>query len=766
MATFTSTTTVTSANNPYTLAAGSTISINAFPTNNRVGEAIYTSFSSSTPSNLTGGATIVIDGTVIDNSTPFGSSPFGSTAVIYDDEYAIQTKGAQDATVANAGVILSPDMIAIGINNGLVYNSLNSTISGYGGIRIGGGSYGSTIINQGLILGSKFTAVDFLTPGAGGALISNASTGYIRGGTVGNAIDETGIYIEGGSLANAGTIAQGGSSGYSIDFFGAQGHDQLVLDPGQVLKGVANAVGVDNYITLGGTGVGTLTNPGNYHGWTLVSVAHGADWDIGTSGTTETFSGIPTIDNGGFLDLFGTVVSSSGSSSTPTTINMEGNGAGSVLEFNGTSFPNNTMLPNPVADFGTTDSIILGGFSLTPGQEIVYDYADGTLSVSAFNPNNETDGSSYILKIAGPNGNLTNNAGVATSGVQNGQFTFTTLAGGGLLITDNPCFASGTRILTPDGEVAVENLAPGSEVLTVRNGHESVAEIIWVGQRTVDISRHAMPEKVRPVRILAGAFGSGLPQRDLRVSPDHALYIDGHLIEAKTLVNGVTVIVETATRFVTYHHIELASHDVVLAEGLAAESYLESGNRAMFENDAQPMVLHPDFAAECRTKACAPLLTDGSIVTAARQRLLERAIELGFEITGDLDLTVNAGGKRLAPAAIDGNTLRFNLPAGCTAAMLLSSAGVPAETSADPGDRRVLGIAVTGIAIIDQDGKHDIALDDASHEGFHDAEATHRWTNGQAKVTLPAYTGTATLEITTNGQAARWQTKTHQRAVA
>jgi hypothetical protein len=762
MATITSSQTVTSAT-PYVLAAGNTISLSAFPINYRVGEAIYTDFSSSTPTNPTGGATIVIDGTVLDNSTHPNTSL--ASAV---DEYAIQSRAVQQATIENAGVILSPNLIAIGINDGLVYNSLNSTISGYGGIRIGVGNYGSTIINQGEVLGSKYAGINFLTPGGETAVITNASAGLIRGGTSGSAIDETGIFVQGGgvTITNAGTIDQGGASGYSILTAGTQGHNQLILDPGQVLKGVAKATGPDNYITLAGTGLGTLSNPGNYLGWTLVSIAHGSDWDIGTAGTTKTFSGIPTINNGGFLDLFGTVDSSSGGTVAPTTINMEGNGAGSVLEFNGTSFPNNTMLPNPVTDFGTTDSIILGGFSLTPGQEIVYDYENGTLSVTAFNPNNSTDGSSYMFKVAGPAGNLTNSNGVATSGVQSGQFTFTTLAGGGLLITDNPCFAAGTRILTPDGEVAVENLAPGSEVLTVRNGHERVAEIIWVGQRTVDISRHAMPEKVRPVRILAGAFGPGLPQRDLRVSPDHALYIDGHLIEAKTLVNGVTVIVETETRFVTYHHIELAAHDVVLAEGLAAESYLESGNRAMFENDAQPMVLHPDFAAECRTKACAPLLTDGSIVTAARQRLLERAIELGFEITGDLDLTVNAGGKRLAPAAIDGNTLRFNLPAGCTAAMLLSSAGVPAETSADPGDRRVLGIAVTGIAIIDQDGKHDIALDDASHEGFHDAEATHRWTNGQAKVTLPAYTGTATLEITTNGQAARWQTKTHQRAVA
>ena len=158
----------------------------------------------------------------------------------------------------------------------------------------------------------------------------------------------------------------------------------------------------------------------------------------------------------------------------------------------------------------------------------------------------------------------------------------------------------------------------------------------------------------------------------------HALYIDGHLIEAKTLVNGVTVIVEKTTRYVTYHHIELANHDVVLAEGLPAETYLESGNRLMFESDAQPMVLHPDFAAASRKNACAPLLTDGRIVTAARQRLLDRALALGFAVTGDVDLVVRAGLERIKPEPEMDGELLFVLPAGAKNVQLISGTGVPA----------------------------------------------------------------------------------------
>jgi hypothetical protein len=261
---------------------------------------------------------------------------------------------------------------------------------------------------------------------------------------------------------------------------------------------------------------------------------------------------------------------------------------------------------------------------------------------------------------------------------------------------------------------------------------------------------------VRPVRILAGAFGPGLPERDLRLSPDHALFIDGHLIEAKTLVNGVTVIVEQNTRYVTYHHIETAQHDVVLAEGLPAETFLESGNRQNFESDAAPITLHPDFVATSRAKACAKLLVDGPVVIAARQLLLDRAIALGFAPNADVDLVVKAGAERIRPETdLDGELL-FVLPAGLKTVALLSGTGVPAELCADPADRRVLGVNIASLVLIANGRRQVIALDDAAHEGFYDMEAGRRWTTGAARIALPAYSGRAVLEVAITGQAPRW----------
>jgi hypothetical protein len=741
--------TLTSQN--YTLPSGDEINVTTIGASANHGDAIYTTFSPTNDTTI-GGATIVIDATGI----VFDGSSSANT-----DEYGIQSRGAADATLDNFGTITATTLTAVGFNDGKIINEAGGTITGGTfGIKIGGGALSSTIINAGTITAKFDEAISIATYSAPNAMISNS--GLIIGDTAGTVssgvMGESGIVINSGTVINAGTISQGHAGGYSVLFTGTSAADSLVLIPGEVEKGIDKTVGtLGSYITLAGTALGSLSTPGNYVGWTLASVAAGADWKIGGT-SVETFgAGLGTIDishgagalGGGTLTLSGSLDSSTGA---PITINMGGGapsfGQGSTLNLTGSFLPNDSILANPITNFGTFDTIILPGFASISGDSLFDSYNTGTGILTVY----EASVYGNSLRIDEED-SMSVSSGQGTLNTGNFNIFFNPQ---GLIITDAPCFAAGTRILTPDGEVAVENIVPGQEVLTAREGSETVAEVIWVGQRTIDLARHAMPEKVRPVRILAGAFGPGLPERDLRVSPDHALYIDGHLIEAKTLVNGVTVIVEQNTRYVTYHHIELARHDVVLAEGLPAETYLESGNRMMFESDARPMVLHPDFAAVSRKNACAPLLHDGRIVTAARQRLLDRALALGFAVTGDVDLMVRAGLERIKPEPdLDGELL-FVLPAGAKDVQLLSGTGVPAEVSADPGDRRVLGVAVTGLTLIANGKRQEIPLNDAAHDGFHDMEAGHRWTKGAARISLPPYSGRAVLEVTIHGQARRW----------
>ena len=143
------------------------------------------------------------------------------------------------------------------------------------------------------------------------------------------------------------------------------------------------------------------------------------------------------------------------------------------------------------------------------------------------------------------------------------------------------CFAAGTRILTAAGEVPIDKLRFGDRVPTLGSG---LARIAWLGHRRIDCRRHTRPTDAWPVRVRAGAFGERLPARDLLLSPDHAVLVDHVLVPIRHLLNGCTVVQEPVAE-VVYYHLELTAHDVILAEGLPCESYLDTGDRAAFSDD-------------------------------------------------------------------------------------------------------------------------------------------------------------------------------------
>ncbi len=317
----------------------------------------------------------------------------------------------------------------------------------------------------------------------------------------------------------------------------------------------------------------------------------------------------------------------------------------------------------------------------------------------------------------------------------------------------NPCFASGTKILTLRGEIAVEDVIVGDTVITVRAGGPETRKVVWTGRRAVDISRHPEPEQVRPIRILAGAFESGLPERDLRLSPHHAVYVDDVLIEARALVNGATVIQELGTTHVTYHHIELDQHDVLLADGLPVESFLDTGNRNMFE-DQQTIVLHPTFMGIASENFCAPLVLEGARLDAVRARLMARAETLGFVARDAVELMARVDGKAIWPVA-NGDSLSFVLPADAASVELLSATCVPALVQPESTDARRLGVAIAALTLVSGEDRIAIDLANERHQGFHDVEPDgHRWTSGAARIVLPDYQGPAVLEVVTSGQIA------------
>ena len=185
------------------------------------------------------------------------------------------------------------------------------------------------------------------------------------------------------------------------------------------------------------------------------------------------------------------------------------------------------------------------------------------------------------------------------------------------------CYCWGTLILTDYGSMPVEVLAIGDTVVTASGQHRSIK---WVGRRSYAGRFLAANPNVQPIRFHAGSLGNGLPRRDLLVSPEHAMFLDGLLIPARCLVNGSTIVQERGLARVDYFHIELDSHDVLLAEGTPSESFVDDDSRGMFHNASEYAVLYP--GAPTPGSFCAPKVDEGYQLEAIRRRLAVLAGEI------------------------------------------------------------------------------------------------------------------------------------------
>ena len=184
------------------------------------------------------------------------------------------------------------------------------------------------------------------------------------------------------------------------------------------------------------------------------------------------------------------------------------------------------------------------------------------------------------------------------------------------------CFAQGTRLATERGEIAVENLVIGDRLVLAAGG---LRPVVWIGHRSIACARHPQPAEIWPIRVAAHAFGQGQPRRDLYLSPDHAVFAENILVPIRDLQNGCSIS-GVAQSHVSYWHVELDAHDIILAEGMPVESFLENGNRADFEG-GETLHLHPRFTGSAGAAPCAPLLRQGPLVERIRSGLAGRAAD-------------------------------------------------------------------------------------------------------------------------------------------
>ncbi|WP_131196589.1 Hint domain-containing protein [Lichenihabitans psoromatis] len=201
-----------------------------------------------------------------------------------------------------------------------------------------------------------------------------------------------------------------------------------------------------------------------------------------------------------------------------------------------------------------------------------------TDSTAVYNGYLDNGAGHYTYLFSASGGGLTSTVAFAVSGAPlpvlgvSGAPTTT-----GTVPTDTsivPCFASGTLIRTVRGDIAVEDLALGDQVLTL--GGE-IQPVTWIGSRKDSASRYAPEHRVDfwPVMFRAGSLGSNRPEQDLYVSPCHGMFVDGVRVAAWRLLNGASIVHATEVTEVEYFHIELAEHSILFANGAPAESYFE-----------------------------------------------------------------------------------------------------------------------------------------------------------------------------------------------
>lgn len=546
------------------------------------------------------------------SGTQFGAG-VGDSAYLYNAGTVYGVQGALEiesgGLATNAGSVASNGIGVQLFSNGVFTNASAGHVYGHGTAALNQAAY---LVNAGSI-GANVYGVELLS---GGIAVNSGAI----------AAQEQGVYLSALSatsspdfLGNTGTI-------YGLEL-GVNLRDGTAFNAGTIdaLQNAVSMAGSTSFINSGEVyggryGVqllgGSVLNTGAIAGKTDgIRLTHGYVANSGTvTGGKYAIYGTSfalTIDPGAVFN--GNVIDKTKTS----TLNLGGVTPGTLSGLGAQFNAFNTIHFDPGADW-----LISGTTAALAARQVISGFEQGdTILLTGFSASSDSFVTNSGLKLV--SGSTTETVDI-TGSFATGNFSVTS---SGTLTTiklnaSAPCFTAGTRILTARGQIPVEQLAVGDTVITLGGADRP---IIWIGHRKVDLARHPRPAEIRPVCIAANALADEVPQRDLWLSPDHALLIDGLLIPARLLLNGLNIRAAGGASTVTYYHLELDCHSVLFAENAPAESYLETGNRNAFENSKGELLLHPDFSALLRQQnACFPMVLEGEALEAIRRRVLQR----------------------------------------------------------------------------------------------------------------------------------------------
>jgi Hint domain len=622
-------------------------------------------------------------------------------------------------TLDNAGSVSAGDAGVVLAGGSALTNESTGTISQSGGYALNNhfvgvflSSGGATLINAGSISGQNY-GVDILN----GSTVINRTGGWIGSGT------NIGAYVaNGGTLINAGSITGGA---YAVQLKPRHPTDsgtaRLVVDSGAIFNGAVSGGSTIGYPFVGvlelasSSSDGTLSGLGTqFINFASIAIDPSAVWTLAASSTIASGAALSELANASLISA-GTLVNNGSIVLGPSTMidaNLSGVGsvtldAGSTLEVQATLAGGETIrfagggaylhLDTPGSAHGGVTNLELGStIDLTGINPAFVSYNSGTL---------EFTGGSFPLELAAGN-TLQVNASV--DGAE-----LTAL-----------CFVTGTMILTPSGERRVQDLAAGNLVTTASG---AVRPISWIGAGKV-LATRGQRNAATPVIVRRGALAPNVPARDLHVTKGHCLYINDVLIPVAFLVNHRSIIWDDRAQEVELYHVELETHDVLIADGAPAESYRDDGNRWLFRNANAGW----DLPAQ---EPCAPILTGGPIVDVAWRRLLDCAgPRPGLPLTTDADLHLIVDGERVDQEMCFGGVVTFRLARRPRSVQIVSRAAAPDQLGI-ARDPRELGVALRRITLVQ--GRKLVmvdAEDERLTDGFHKFEVDEaiRWTDGDA----------------------------------
>jgi hypothetical protein len=355
------------------------------------------------------------------------------------------------------------------------------------------------------------------------------------------------------------SVTNTANTAFSID---AQSGGQVTLDTNVLLM-----TRLPEGTVLTAEAGGSITdNSQNFNG-AITANADGGNIDF-TSTNASLDGGTFTINAGGSITADGQNINAA------TTVDLDQGTFTTGL----TTINNNALTVNFEGSNGVGNVFVNSGVVGTSGVNFSNMGIGDTINLNdaTITKFDSYNSSTHKLVVETGAGQLTINNVSTSASVANPTFQVTAHGGIELL-----CFLRGTLIDTPNGSRPVESLIQGDQVLTADG---QVRSVRWLWRQTV-VSIFADKLRAYPIRIMAGALGENLPDRDLYLSPDHAILIEGCLIHAGALVNNTTILrmADPEPRFV-YYHIELEDHSLILAHGVSAETFVDNVTRRSFDN--------------------------------------------------------------------------------------------------------------------------------------------------------------------------------------